>query len=122
MFIAEPILFMIMAAVFYVIWVWKNKPLRVVSYFGRIVFLLSCIIFITYYFLPLPLDAYAFRIYMDPLLPLNEAIKINPVAQIIESKRHLDYYFANLLPLIGGATLFGFSMDLLFCKIYYFFL
>ncbi len=116
MVLMEPILYIIIAVITYGIWIWKKKPLRAISYLGRIVFLTGCVILLTYYLLPLPLDSVAFRLFMDPLLPLNEAIKINPVAQVLEDKRHLDYYFANLISLFGGAALCGFSVNLLFDK------
>lgn len=116
MSLEEPVLFIILAVVIYAAWVLLNKPRRQISYFGRIIFLTGCVILASYYFLPLPLDRVAFDALTDPLLPLKEAIKINPIAQIIEDKRHLDYYFANLYPIFGGAALIGFSADLSFAK------
>ena len=116
MLLDKPYIFIILAVITYVIWGMVKKPQRQISYIGRAIFLTGCVVLAGYYLLPLPLDRVAFEAFMDPLLPLKEAIKINPIAQIIEDRRHLDYYFANLLPIFGGAALIGFSMDILFAK------
>lgn len=116
MILEEPYIYSILAIITYVVWGLLKKPERQISYLGRGIFLTGCVVLAGYYLLPLPLDRVAFEAVTDPLLPVKEAIKINPIAQIIEDKRHLDYYFANLFPLFGGAALIGFSMDLSFAK------
>ena len=112
MVILEPIPFIVFAAVVYVLWALLKKPQRAVSYWGRLILLAGCVILASYYFLPFPLGREAMEALLDPRLPLNEAIKINPAAQIMEDIRHLEYYFANLFPIFGAAALIGFSVDL----------
>ena len=116
MILESPLLYIIFAVVVYIVWTLLKKPKRNISYMGRGIFLAGCVVLAGFYLLPLPLDRVAFEAFLDPLLPLKEAIKINPVAQILEDKQHLDYYFANLFPMFGGAALIGFSMDISFAK------
>ena len=114
MALMEPVPYIIIAIIVYGVWNWSKKPNRRVSFLGRGVFLVGCVILMTHYTIPLALDAITFNLFMDPLLPIGEAIKINHLAQIMEDKRHMDYYFANIIPLFSGAAMLGFSMDLAF--------
>lgn len=113
MVLIQPTPFIILAIIIYSVWMLK-KPQRKITYAGRIIFLAGCVLLAGYYLLPLPLDHQALEASMDSLLPLNEAIRLNPLAQIIEDKRYLDYYFANQYPIFGAAALIGFSADLSF--------
>jgi len=104
--------YIILATIVYIVWLLK-KPKRQISYVGRMIFLAGCVVLAGYYLLPLPLDTLAFETFMDPLLPMNEVIRINPIVTIMEKQHYLSEYFANLYPIFGGAALIGFSTDLI---------